>query len=87
MDVPVLLYGSKEWTMKSRDDSRLQTAEIRFLKVVRRCTRPSQKRRHYKSTESEINNTKSNQLYRELEIYKKNASQKKAKASIEISGK
>jgi hypothetical protein len=41
MAVPVLLYGSEAWTVTSRDESRLQAAEIRCLRAVKGCTRQS----------------------------------------------
>jgi hypothetical protein len=30
--LPVLLYGSETWTVKSKDKSRLTAAEIRFMR-------------------------------------------------------
>ncbi|KAJ4428996.1 hypothetical protein ANN_25992 [Periplaneta americana] len=39
MAVPVLTYGSKSWIIKERDKSKLQAAEMRFLRRVKGCTR------------------------------------------------
>jgi hypothetical protein len=32
LDLPVLLYGSETWTVKSKDKSRLIAAEMRFMR-------------------------------------------------------
>jgi hypothetical protein len=37
--VPVLLYGTEAQTLTSRDGSRLQAEEMRFLWAVKGCTR------------------------------------------------
>jgi hypothetical protein len=37
--VPVLMYGSEAWTIKKKDISRIQSAEIKFLRSVKGCTR------------------------------------------------
>jgi hypothetical protein len=34
MAVPVLMYGSEAWTIKKKDISRIQSAEIKFLRLV-----------------------------------------------------
>jgi hypothetical protein len=39
MAVPVLMYGSEAWTIKKKDISRIQSAEMKFLRSVKRCTR------------------------------------------------
>ncbi|KAJ4432143.1 hypothetical protein ANN_20759, partial [Periplaneta americana] len=39
MAVPVLTYGSESWIIKERDKSKLQAAEMRFLRRVKGCTR------------------------------------------------
>ena len=36
---PTLLYGSKTWVTKTRDMTRLEAAEMRFLRSVKGCTR------------------------------------------------
>jgi hypothetical protein len=42
MAVPILLYGSKTWTLRKRDWKRIQTAEMKYLRKVKRCTRLDQ---------------------------------------------
>ncbi|XP_075214212.1 uncharacterized protein LOC142320395 [Lycorma delicatula] len=37
--VPILIYGSKVWVLRSWDESRIQAAETRFLRAVKGCTR------------------------------------------------
>jgi hypothetical protein len=39
MAVPVLMYGSEAWTIKKKDISRIQSAEMKFLRSVKGCTR------------------------------------------------
>jgi hypothetical protein len=39
MAVPVLMYGSEARTIKKRDISRIQSAEMKFLRSVKGCTR------------------------------------------------
>ncbi|KAJ4438429.1 hypothetical protein ANN_14374 [Periplaneta americana] len=39
MALPVLTYGSESWIIKERDKSKLQAAEMRFLRRVKGCTR------------------------------------------------
>jgi hypothetical protein len=39
MAVPVLMYGSEVWTIKKKDISRIQSAEMIFLRSVKGCTR------------------------------------------------
>ena len=36
---PTLLYGSETWVMKERDMTRLEAAEMRFLRSVKGYTR------------------------------------------------
>jgi hypothetical protein len=36
--LPVLLYGSETWTVKSKDKSRLTAAEIRFMRKTAKYT-------------------------------------------------
>ncbi|XP_075225701.1 uncharacterized protein LOC142326850 [Lycorma delicatula] len=38
MAVPILTYGSEVWVLRSCDESRIQAAEMRFLRVVKECT-------------------------------------------------
>ena len=39
MALPVICYGSETWTVKEKDKSRIQAAEMRFLRSVKGCTR------------------------------------------------
>ena len=47
MSIPTLLYGSKTWVIKKKDeqkkmcirDRKIQTAELKFLRSVKRCNR------------------------------------------------
>jgi hypothetical protein len=39
MTAPVLMYGSEAWITKKKDISRIQSAEMKFLRSVKRCTR------------------------------------------------
>jgi hypothetical protein len=39
MAIPALLYGSEAWTVGARDTSRIQAAEMRFLRAVKGCTK------------------------------------------------
>jgi hypothetical protein len=39
MTVPVLMYGSEAWTIKKNDISRIQSAEMKFLRPVKGCIR------------------------------------------------
>ena len=38
MAVPTLLHGSEIWTLGSKDLSRIQAAEMKFLRSVKGCT-------------------------------------------------
>ena len=38
MAAPTLLYGSEIWTQGSKDESRIQEAEIKFLRSVKICS-------------------------------------------------
>ncbi|KAK9877518.1 hypothetical protein WA026_018626 [Henosepilachna vigintioctopunctata] len=38
MATPTLLYGSETWTLNTRDLSRIQAAEMRYLRSVKGCT-------------------------------------------------
>ena len=38
MAVPTLLYGSEIWTLGSKDMSRIQAAEMKFLRSIKSCT-------------------------------------------------
>ena len=38
MAVPTLLYGSEIWTLGSKDLSRIQAAEMKFLRSIKGCT-------------------------------------------------
>jgi hypothetical protein len=42
MAVPVILYGSETWTPRKRDWNRIQAAEMKYLRTVKRCTRLDQ---------------------------------------------
>jgi hypothetical protein len=44
MAVPVLLYGRETWMLKKRDRNRIQTAEIKYLRIDKCCTRADQLR-------------------------------------------
>jgi hypothetical protein len=48
MAVPVLLYGRETWTLRKRDWNRIQAAEMKYLRIVKRCTRLDQIRNEYK---------------------------------------
>ena len=39
MAVPVLMYGSESWINTKKGDSKIQAAEMRFLRRVKGCTR------------------------------------------------
>ncbi|XP_075232209.1 uncharacterized protein LOC142330650 [Lycorma delicatula] len=39
MAMPILTYGSEVWVLRSWDESRIQAAEMRFLRAVKGCTR------------------------------------------------
>jgi hypothetical protein len=39
MTAPVLMYGSEAWITKKKDISRIQSAEMKFLRSVKGCTR------------------------------------------------
>lgn len=38
MAVPVVLYGSETWVLSKREQTRLQAAEMKFLRAVKGCT-------------------------------------------------
>ncbi|XP_075217953.1 uncharacterized protein LOC142322764 [Lycorma delicatula] len=42
MAVPILIYGSEVWVLRSWNESRIQAAEMRFLRAVKECTRVGQ---------------------------------------------
>jgi hypothetical protein len=42
MAVPVLLYDRETWTLRKRDWNRIQAAEMKYLRTVKRCTRLDQ---------------------------------------------
>jgi hypothetical protein len=54
MAVPVLMYGSEVWTIKKKDISRIQSAEMKFLRSVKGCTRMDHIRNEEIRTELEI---------------------------------
>jgi hypothetical protein len=54
MAVPVLMYGSEAWTIKKRDISRIQSAEMKFLRSVKGCTRMDHIRNEEIRTEIEM---------------------------------
>lgn len=39
MAVPASLYGSDAWVIKRRDESRIHSAKMRFLRAVKGCIR------------------------------------------------
>ncbi|XP_073991824.1 uncharacterized protein [Rhodnius prolixus] len=39
MAVPLLTYGSESWVTRAKDKSNLQSAEMRFLRRVKGCTK------------------------------------------------
>jgi hypothetical protein len=39
MALPVLLYGSETWTIKTKDMSKIQATEMRYLRSVKGCTK------------------------------------------------
>jgi hypothetical protein len=39
MALPVLLYGSGTWTIKTKDMSKIQATEMRYLRSVKGCTK------------------------------------------------
>ena len=49
MAVPTLLYGSEMWTLSSKDLSRIQAAEMKFLRSVKGCTILDKVRNKYKA--------------------------------------
>ena len=38
MATPMLTYGSETWTITKKDQSRIQSAEMKFLRKVKGCT-------------------------------------------------
>jgi hypothetical protein len=54
MAVPVLMYGSEVWTIKKKDISRIQSAEMKFLRPVKGCTRMDHIRNEEIRTELEM---------------------------------
>jgi hypothetical protein len=44
MAVSVLLYGSETWILKKRGWNRIQAAEFKYLRIVKRCSRTDQLR-------------------------------------------
>lgn len=39
MATPVLMFGSESWVVRERDKGKIQTAEMRFLRGVKGCTK------------------------------------------------
>ena len=39
MAVPALLYGCEPWTMEKSDWNKIQTAEMKYLRTIKRCTK------------------------------------------------
>jgi hypothetical protein len=54
MAVHVLMYGSDAWTIKKKDISRIQSAEMKFLRPVKVCTRMGHIRNEEIRTELEM---------------------------------
>jgi hypothetical protein len=38
LTVLVLLYGSETWTMRKRDETRVDSTKLKFLRSVKKCT-------------------------------------------------
>lgn len=38
MAIPMLLYGNETWTMNKKDATKIQSAEVKFLRSVKGCT-------------------------------------------------
>jgi hypothetical protein len=54
MAVPVLMYGSEAWTIKKNYISRIQSAEMKFLRSVKGCARMDHIRNEEIGTELEM---------------------------------
>jgi hypothetical protein len=39
MALPVLLYGRETWTIKTKDMNKIQATEMRYLRLVKGCTK------------------------------------------------
>jgi hypothetical protein len=39
MALPVLLYGSETWAIKTKDMNKIQATEMRYLRSVKGCTK------------------------------------------------
>ena len=55
---PTLLYGSETWVTMTRDMTRLEAAEMRFLRSVKGYTRRQTKKRSYKKRTRDLWNTR-----------------------------
>jgi hypothetical protein len=62
--LPVLLYGSETWTVKSRDKSRLAAAEMRIMRKTAKCTW-----RDHKTNEEIINKLKVTSILDKITIH------------------
>jgi hypothetical protein len=64
--LPVLLYGSKKWALKSKDKSRLTAAEMRFMRKTEKYTW-----RDHKTNEEIINELKVTSILDKIISYKR----------------
>jgi hypothetical protein len=64
--LPVLLYGSETWTLKSKDKSRLTAAEMRFMRKTEKYTW-----RDHKTNEEIINELKVTSILDKIISYKR----------------
>jgi hypothetical protein len=63
--LPVLLYGSETWTVKSEDKSELTTAEMRFMRKTAKYTW-----KDHKTNEEIINELKVTSVLDKITSYK-----------------
>lgn len=56
MAVPILTYGSESWITTQKDTNKLQTAEMRFLRRIKGCTREDRLRNEAIREELQIYN-------------------------------
>lgn len=67
MAVPVLMFGSESWILQERDRSKIQSAEMKFLRRVKGCTKMDQIRNEDIREELNIYS-----IHEKLEEYKDN---------------
>jgi hypothetical protein len=75
--LPVLLYGSETWTVKSKDKSRLIAAEMRFMRKNDKYTW-----RDHKTNEEILNELKVASILDKVTSYKSDWIQHKPNAKI-----